>query len=157
MQSLADITYRRANSGKYRGVRGAALALCSRAALYAGSIAKYGTVKIDGIVDIPSRERHLVYLQNHTMPQKIFTLHKYELYKKNSNKAQNFYEMFNKGNGNNSEYIFQKQYNVSGGKGHDWDKRNAPFSYRGSGYGCGMAPTLELVEAFQYTDGTDGS
>ncbi len=146
----------RANSGKYRGVRGAALALCSRAALYAGSIAKYGTVKIDGIVGIPSGEASRLFTESYNASKKIFTLHKYELYKKNSNKAQNFYEMFNKGNGNNSEYIFQKQYNVSGGKGHDWDKRNAPFSYRGSGYGCGMAPTLELVEAFQYTDGTDG-
>ena len=64
-------------------------------------------------------------------------------HKKADNKAQNFCDMFLKGNGDNGEYIFQKQYNVAGGKGHDWDKRNAPFSYRGGGWGCGIAPTLE--------------
>ena len=65
--------------------------------------------------------------------------------------------MFLKGNGDNGEYIFQKQYNVAGGKGHDWDKRNAPFSYRAGGWGCGIAPTLEMVEAYEYIDGSEGS
>lgn len=147
----------RPNSGKYRGTKGAALALCSRAALYAGSIAKYGTVKLDGVVGIPSGEASRLFTESYNASKKIFALNKYQLYRKNPDKAQNFYEMFCKGNGDNGEYIFQKQYNVAGGKGHDWDKRNAPFSYRGSGYGCGMAPTLEMVEAFEYTDGSEGT
>lgn len=83
---------------------------------------------------------------------------KYALYNnKPDNKAQNFCDMFLKGNGDNGEYIFQKQYNVAGGKGHDWDKRNAPFSYRAGGWGCGIAPTLELVEAYEYVDGSKGT
>ena len=59
-------------------------------------------------------------------------------------------------NGDNGEYIFQKQYNVAAGKGHMWDKLNVPFSYRGDGWGCGMSPVLEMVEEFEYIDGTEG-
>jgi hypothetical protein len=56
----------------------------------------------------------------------------------------------------NGEYIFQKQYNLSGGIAHDWDKRNAPFSFRAGGWGCGIAPTLEMVEEYECTDGASG-
>jgi len=81
----------------------------------------------------------------------------YSLYNKNSDRAENFYELFSKSvNGNNGEYIFQKTFNVSAGKGHMWDKMNAPFSYRGDGWGCGVTPTLEMVEAFEYSDGSAG-
>ena len=47
----------------------------------------------------------------------IITSGKYALYNnKPDNKAQNFCDMFLKGNGDNGEYIFQKQYNVAGAK-----------------------------------------
>lgn len=146
----------RSNVGKFRGTKGAAWALCSRAALYAGSIAKYGTVKNEGLVGIDAGEAKRLFTESYNASKEIFALKEYELFNKKEDKSENFYEMFSKGSGDNAEFIFQKQYNVAGGKGHDWDKRNAPFSYRGSGWGCGMAPTLELVEAFEYTDGSDG-
>lgn len=41
---------------KYRANKYVALALCSRAALYAGSIARYGKVQLDGLVGVPSSE-----------------------------------------------------------------------------------------------------
>ena len=82
----------------------------------------------------------------------------YALYlKKPDDRAQNYCDMFLKGNGDNGEYIFQKQYNVAGGKGHDFDKRNAPFSFRAGGWGCGAAPTLEMVEEYEYLDGSEGT
>ena len=31
------------------------------------------------------------------------------------------------------------------------------FSYRAGGWGCGIAPTLEMVEAYEYIDGSEGS
>jgi hypothetical protein len=144
-------------TAKYRANRGTVLALCSRAALYAGSIARYGTVKLDGLVGIPSSEANRFFQISYDASKAIFGLNIYFLYDKKADKAQNYCDMFLKGNGDNSEFIFQKQYNVAGGKGHDWDKRNAPFSYRGGGWGCGMAPTLELVESYEYTDGSDGA
>lgn len=146
----------RSGESKYRATKGAALALLSRAALYAGSIAKYGTVKIDGLVGIPADQAVHYFTESYNASKAIFDLN-YQLYDANPDKAQNFYDLFSKAvNGNNGEYIFQKQYSLSGGKAHSWDKMSAPFSYRGGGWGCGMAPTLEMVEEFEYIDGSEG-
>jgi len=146
----------RPGDAKYRATKGAALALLSRAALYAGSIAKYGTVKIDGLVGIPADQATGYFTASYNASKAIFDLN-YQLYDVNPDKAQNFYDLFSKAvNGNNGEYIFQKQYSLSGGKAHSWDKMSAPFSYREGGWGCGMAPTLEMVEEFEYIDGSDG-
>lgn len=145
----------RSSSERYRAEKGAALALCSRAALYAGSIARYGTVQLDGVAGIESSDATRYFQASYEASQEIIRLNTYMLYnKKPDDKSQNFCDMFLNGNGDNGEYIFQKQYNVAGGKGHDWDKRNAPFSFRGGGWGCGIAPTLEMLEAYEYLDGT---
>ncbi|MDR1919940.1 MAG: RagB/SusD family nutrient uptake outer membrane protein [Tannerellaceae bacterium] len=142
---------------KYRADRGTALALCSRAALYAGSIAKYGNVQLDGIVGIASSESQRFFQSAYEASKELIGLGKYTLYNKSDDKSQNYCDIFTKStNGENGEYIFQKQYNVSGGIGHDWDKRNAPFSFRAGGWGCGIAPTLEMVEEYEYTDGRPG-
>ncbi|MCD7849709.1 MAG: RagB/SusD family nutrient uptake outer membrane protein [Parabacteroides sp.] len=154
-QSLPET---RSAEGKYRANKYVALSLCSRAALYAGSIARYGTVQSDGLVGISSSEADRYFQASYDASKTIIESGQYALYnKKPDDKAQNFCDMFLKGNGDNGEYIFQKQYNVAGGKAHSWDKRNAPFSYRAGGWGCGIAPTLELVEAYEYIDGSEGT
>lgn len=148
----------RGNSDRYRAEKGAALALASRAALYAGAIAKYGTVQLNGIVEIPSSEANRLFQAAYDVSKELIALGRYQLYnKKPDDKSQNYCDIFLNGNGDNGEYIFQKQYDVAGGKGHDWDKRNAPFSFRAGGWGCGVAPTLEIVEAYEYLDGTPGT
>lgn len=153
-----DLPVAREASAKYRANRGTVLALCSRAALYAGSIAKYGTVQLDGLVGIPASESKRFFQASYTASKAILDLNAYSLYDQDGDKAENFTNIFTKStDGENGEYIFQKQFDVSGGKGHDWDKRNAPFSYRQGGWGCGMAPTLEMVESFEYTDGSEGT
>ena len=153
-----DLPETRTSDAKYRANKYVALALCSRAALYAGSIARYGTVQLEGIVGIAASEADRFFQISYDVSNEIINSGQYALYnKKPDDKAQNYCDMFLKGNGDNGEYIFQKQYNVAGGKGHDWDKRNAPFSYRGGGWGCGMAPTLEMIEAYEFTDGSDGT
>ena len=157
-EAAAILPVTRDAAARYRANRGTALALCSRAALYAGSIARYGKVELDGVVGIPANEADRFFQTAYNASTAIIGLQVYTLYnKKAANKTQNYYEIFTKGNGDNGEYIFQKQYNVAGGKGHDWDKRNAPFSYRAGGWGCGVAPTLEMVEEYEYTDGTAGT
>ncbi len=154
----------RTAESKYRASKGAALALCSRAALYAGSIAKYGSnanlsgeAVTRGYVGIASSEAMRYFTESYNASKALLDAGTYSLYNKNADKAENFYELFSKSvNGNNGEYIFQKTFNVSAGKGHMWDKMNAPFSYRGDGWGCGVTPTLEIVEAFEYSDGSPG-
>ncbi|MDR1331062.1 MAG: RagB/SusD family nutrient uptake outer membrane protein [Tannerella sp.] len=142
-------------SARYRADRGAALALCSRAALYAASIARYGTVQLDGLVGIPASEATRFFQASLEASQAVIGSGVYALYSKApDDRAKNYCDMFLKGNGDNGEYIFQKQYNVAGGKGHDWDKRNAPFSFRAGGWGCGVAPTLEMIEEYECVDGS---
>ena len=156
-EAAADLPETREDAAKYQANKYAALALCSRAALYAGSIARYGEVQSDGLVGIPSSEADRFFQTSYDASKAIIDSNHYALYNGNSDKSQNYCEMFLKGHGDNGEFIFQKQYNVAGGKGHDWDKRNAPFSYRGGGWGCGIAPTLEMVEEYEYVDGSEGT
>lgn len=155
----------RSAESKYRASKGAALALWSRAALYAGSIAKYGSnlslggeAVTRGYVGIPASEATHYFNESYNASKALIDANTYSLYNRNSDKAENFYELFSKSvNGDNGEYIFQKSFNASAGKGHMWDKMNAPFSYRGDGWGCGVTPTLEMVEAFEYIDGRPGT
>ncbi|MEL7588840.1 MAG: RagB/SusD family nutrient uptake outer membrane protein [Prolixibacteraceae bacterium] len=153
-----DIPVSRGAVAKYRANRGTVLSLCSRAALYAGSIAKYGNVQLEGIVGIPMSEANRFFQSSYTASKALLELNAYSLYAKDADKSKNYGDIFTKTtDGENGEYIFQKQFDVSGSKGHDWDKRNAPFSYRQGGWGCGVAPTLELVESYEYIDGTEGT
>ena len=167
-ESLPEV---RSSDAKYRANRGMVLALWSRAALYAGTIAKYsktltltGEAVSKGYVYIPETEAERYFDECYTASSKILdemVPRVYSLYKSTGMEpeelAQNFYNLFSKAvNGDNGEYIFQKQYNVAAGKGHMWDKLNVPFSYRGDGWGCGMSPVLEMVEEFEYIDGTEG-
>lgn len=167
-ESLPEV---RSSDAKYRANRGTVLALWSRAALYAGTIAKYsktltltGEAVSKGYVYIPETEAKRYFDECYTASSKILdemVPRVYSLYKSTGTEAeelaQNFYNLFSKTvNGDNGEYIFQKQYNVAAGKGHMWDKLNVPFSYRGDGWGCGMSPVLEMVEEFEYIDGTEG-
>jgi hypothetical protein len=156
-KAIADkLAWENAASAKYRVNQGTVWALCSRAALYAGSIAKYGTVQLDGIVGIQSSKANEFYQTAFDVSQKVIDSGEYELYnKKPDDKAQNYCEIFLKDNGDNGEYIFQKQFSVSGGKAHSFDKYFYPFSYAG-GWGCGVAPTLEFVEEYDYVDGSAG-
>ena len=162
----------RSGAGKYRATRGAAWALCSRAALYAATIAKYsGTLTLSGeavskgYVYIAASEAPRFFLESYNASKKILEMADrgiYQLYKTSSTNpedlAANFYNLFSKTvNGDNGEYIFQKHYDAAAGYGHMWDKLNTPFSYRGDGWGCGMTPVLEMVEEFEYIDGSSGA
>lgn len=157
-EAAKDLPKTNEASAKYRANQGTALALCSRAALYAGSIAKYGKVQLNGVVGIPSGKANEFFKIAYDASKQVIDSGVYTLYNKTpDDKAKNYCDIFLNGNGDNGEYIFQKQYNVAGGKGHDFDKRNAPFSFRAGGWGCGAAPTLEMVEEYEYVDGSEGT
>ena len=146
-----------AATGQYRVTEGAAWALCSRAALYAGSIAKYGRVQLDGIVGISPNKADEYFQIAYEASENVINSGIYSLYNSNPNKAENFRELFMKGKGETVEYIFQKTFNPDNGKGHDFDKMNAPYTYTQGGWGCATSPVLELVEAFEYIDGSEGA
>ncbi len=129
-------------------------ALKSRAMLYAASIAKYGTVQLNGLVGIPSTDATRYWQEAYNAAKKIIDDAKYTLYNKNPDKVQNFQDLFL--DASNPEAIFVRLFKFPE-KAHSFDTYNVPWEVRGpSGYTGSTNPTLEMVEEFEYIDGTDG-
>jgi len=132
-----------------------ALAFKSRVMLYAGSSAKYGMVQIDGIVGIPASEATRYWQAAYDAADAVITSGKYSLYQKNPNKEDNFQQLFL--DEDNPEAILTKYFSYPS-KGHGFDVWALPFGVRSpQGYGSAINPTLELVEQFEYIDGTPGT
>lgn len=135
--------------GKY-----AALALKSRAMLYAASSAKYGNVLLGGILGIPSREAPKYWQAAMDAAKAVIASGRYVLYEKNSDKQANFEQLFL--DRENPEAILSRFFSYPD-KTHNYDRNVIPFGIRGpDGYSSGIGPTLELVEQYEYTDGTPG-
>lgn len=135
----------------------AALALESRAAVYAGSIAKFGSVQLDGVLGIPASSASAYYQKAYDVSKVIITSGKYSLYNKNADKAMNFRQIFL--DKNNSEVIFTRPHNYvdgwAGGNGWDYDFYQCPLPDAWGG-GNTNGPYLEMAEEFEHIDGTTG-
>lgn len=132
--------------------QGAVLALKCRAALYAGSIAQFGTVQLDGLLGIPQTQASVYYQKSYDAAKKIMSLGKYALYNNDADKVTNFKNIFIKEQ--NSEMIFVRTCD-----------ENYNYTFYGflecpkpHGYNSGMAsaPYLEMAESFEYIDGSSG-
>ena len=137
--------------GKGRATKYAALALKSRAMLYAGSIARYGTVDLNGLVGIDKALANDYFELAYKAVKELEKSKKFSLYRKNSDKEKNFAELFLAED--SPENIFCKyfQRNVNA---HGWEVYFVPYQYRGNGFSSNMNPTLEFVEMFEHKDGT---
>jgi hypothetical protein len=127
-----------------------ALAYKARANLFAASIAKYGSVQLDGLTGIPASRANDFYTKASEAAQAVIASGKYSLYNKDANKSENYRKLFL--DENNGETIFGKIYdgvNV----GHSWDLYNAPPTLS-SGRGGGANPTLEFILGYENTDGS---
>lgn len=135
-----------------RATQGAALALKCRAALYAGSIARYGTIQLNGLLGIPQDQSTSYYQKSLDAANKIKTCG-YSLYNGDADRIENYKNVFLKER--NSEMIFVKQY--------DEDQNNWMYDFmltpKPHGNNCGMAAAvyLEMVEEFEYADGRPGT
>lgn len=135
----------------------AALALKSRAALYAGSIAQFGTVQLNGVVGITAAKANAYYQAAYDASNLIMVSGKYALYNNDADKAMNFRNIFLVKN--NSEAIFVKRHdnvnNFTGGNGWSIDFFNCP---RPQAWSRGLYDQayLEFAEDFEHVDGTPG-
>ena len=145
---------------KSRATKAAALAMRSRAALYAGSIARYGALRTPevtlpgGEVGIPAEKADYYYGIALSSAQEIMTDNLYDLYKKNpSDLADNFASMFLDKTDANTEAIFVKDF-LSPNKIHNYTVYTLPQSmseyprYNGS-----LCATLNLVQLYELLDG----
>ena len=134
-----------------------AAALKTRVALFAASIAKYGSYDLDGVVGFKNSDRAKDYYQQVLSAAKlIIDSNNYSLYRGNSDKAENFQELFWQEEGC-PETIMAKRFKYPS-KTHNWDLWQAPYGYRfPANYGSRLSPILDLAEAFKKVDGTSGT
>lgn len=149
------------SESKTRANRWTALALKSRAMLYAASIAKYNNLMTSPIttpgaeVGIPASKAQDYYNQSLAASQELIQSGEFELYNLNPDKQQNYYELFVNKQGN-PEVIWAMDYTLEG-KYHSFTFNNIPRSMRENPNGSsGITPTLHLVESFDYLDGGEG-
>jgi hypothetical protein len=141
------------NDSKYsaRANEYVAYALKSRAMLYAGSIARYGRVDLDGVVGIESSFADHYFELAFLAAKKIVDSEKYFLYRKNTDKEKNFSELFLAEN--SPENILIKDYQLKL-NAHSWDIYCIPYQYRGEGYASSLNPPLEFANLFERKDGS---
>ena len=149
------------NSGtKARATKGAALAMESRAALYAASIAKYGATTPSvslpgGEVGIPVDKANAYYDISLKASQEIISgsAGNYSLYRKQpSNLSENFAAIFYD-KAQNTEVIWVDDYALKF-KRHGFTQVNQPRFGAEEEEGGRINPSLNLVQAFEKLDNT---
>ena len=148
------------SSIKARATKAAALAMQSRAALYAGSIAKYGATTPEvslpgGEVGIPAERADEYYKIALEAAQAIIhgEAGSYSLYmKKPDDLSENFASIFYD-KSNNPEAIFVEDYMLQSGKVHDFTIANQPRYGAEEEEGGRINPALNLVQSFQTIEG----
>jgi len=131
----------------------AALALKSRAALYAASIGTYGTIQLDGLLGIPSGDVDSYWQAAYDASTEIINNSPHGLYRGNPDPQENYAEIFI--NDGNNEVIFAEVYNLGLLKDHGWNFYNMPDGFR-TGWGSNGPVYLEMVERYEYMDGSSG-
>lgn len=128
-----------------------ALALKARADLWAASIAKYGTVQLDGLVGVTASRANEFYGKASDAANAVIGSGLYALYNANqADLAKNYQNIFlDEGN---SEILFAREYNGSEVK-HSWDHDMAPRNFcSGMGHQCN--PVLNLILQYENVDGS---
>ena len=149
------------NAGeKSRVTKAAVLAMQARAALYAGSIAKYGVntpqvVLTGGEVGIPATMATGYYSKALAAAKEIISgsAGAYALYTKKPDLSENFSSIFYD-KANNSEVIFADDFKLKSGKVHGFTISNQPRYGAEEEEGGRINPSLNFVEAFEKLDNT---
>lgn len=126
-------------------------ALHARSMLWAASIAKYGTVQLDGLVGVPASRSDEFYGKAADAADAIIASQHYELFNSMpDNKAENYRNIFMEEG--NSEVIFEVVYDGVE-VGHGWDASIAPYTF--GTHVTQYSPTLEFVLGYENIDGSD--
>jgi len=126
-----------------------AYALKSRAALYAASIARWGEVKIDGLVGIPNDQENKYWQISYDASKAIID-GPFSLYKESADIVENYQQAFI--DESNSEVIWAKYY-TGVGVNNDWSVDNSVIGAAPSWLTDNICPYLEFIESFENKDG----
>lgn len=160
IQDIKD-NFTQTTTSRTRANKYIALALQSRAMLYAGSIAKYNNLMSVPIttpgaeVGIPADRATDYYQKSLEASQAIIANPEYELYSPaGASKGENFYKLFMDKSA--KEIIFAKDFMT--GKVHGFTYDNVVRSFRVDIEGSSiLSPSLSLVESYEYLDGSKGT
>lgn len=147
---------------KSRASAGAALAMETRAALYAGSIAKYSatspTVTLPGdIVGIPSSMASGYYIKALATAKLLMSgsYGAYALYNSVPDLSDNYAAIFTDKSTKNAESIYEEDFKAFAGKTHGFTTNDQPYSNSEEIDDAGrLNPSLNLVEVFEKLDNT---
>ncbi len=136
----------------------AALALKSRAMLYAGSIGEFGTMQLSGLLGISNPDKF--WQLSYDASKRIIDEGPFQLYGAGPSSfeeaEQNYYDLFTTKAelGQNSEAIFTEVFIGNGVKPEDWERWCAPAVVSGTTF---LNTYLETFEMYEYIDGTPGA
>lgn len=157
--AFVDLPEDRDANNANRATKAVAQALKARAMLYAGSIAKFGTVQLNGLVGIPAEKADKYFNEAYNAAKYIKESEKFSLFNSlydpttgSGDPAANFEAIFLQKN--NQEVIFQKAYSAD--KLHSYDTYNLPDGFKPGCCGNAQAPILAMAESYEYIDGTPG-
>ncbi|MBT3382618.1 MAG: RagB/SusD family nutrient uptake outer membrane protein [Prolixibacteraceae bacterium] len=139
-----------------RATKWTALALKSRAALYAASIAKYGTQQLNGLLGFPSGDVSVYAQKSYDASMDILNNSSHALYQGNGDAVENFQKIFYDESGANTEVIFAERYDFALGMGHSFSNKAMPDGFA-KGWGSNWNVFYETVELFEWQDGSPGN
>lgn len=126
-----------------------AQALKGRSALYAASIARWGTVKIDGLVGIPNSQENKYWQISYDASKAIID-GPFSLYNEHTDIVENYQQAFI--DEDNTEVIWAKYY-TGEGVNNDWSVDHSVIGAAPSWMTENICPYLEFIESFETKDG----
>ena len=136
---LLPETQKVATEDRDRANRYTALALKSRAMLYAGTIAKYGKVINNGLQGVRADAARDYLIKAADAASQIIQENKYSL-------SSEFGDLFNGKDEDNNEIIFRFSNVAKTGRQVFHDYWNMPYRVKKAGYTAFMSPVLDIVE-----------
>jgi hypothetical protein len=138
-----------------RATKYTALALKSRAMLYAACASKYAPLQLNGLVGIPPLDANKYWQAAFDAAEEVIGSGKYSLYEKSPDKIANFQQLFL--DNDNPEALLIKSFSYPK-KTHNYDRNVIPYGVRGpDGYSSQAGPTPNMVEQFERIDGSSGA
>lgn len=155
MSSISQILPASSIQEKGRPSEMAALALKSRAALFASSIAKYGTKQLNGLLGFDSSDASTYAQICYDTSKYIIDSGSHALYEVHADPTVNFQNIFLDESSSNSEIIMSEVYDFSKNRAHAYSLRGMPHDYSNT-WGS-MCFLYDGTERFEYEDGSPGT
>jgi len=144
-----------AEADKGRPTKWAAMALKSRAALYAASIAKYSEEQLNGLLGFPASDVSHYAQISYDASNAIINDGIHALYEQIADPAENFQNLFLDESAANTEVIMSEVYDYSKNRAHAYTLRATPHDF--SNTWASMLVLYDWVERFEFADGTPGT